>query len=77
MGERAGAAQNVRAHKLSNEEAYTMKKTRVIILLSSILFVAGLGVAMAGCGDNRDDTPPMPGTPDDPDYADSTKDKGD
>ncbi len=51
-----------------------MTKTRVIILLSSILFVAGLGVALTGCGDSREDTPPMPGTPTDENYAESKKD---
>ena len=44
-------------------------KTRVILVLASLIFVGCLGVALAGCGGGPgDDVPPMPGTPEDPDY---------
>lgn len=50
-----------------------MKKARVILLLSSFLFLVGMGITLTGCGgESGDDVPPMPGVPDDPNYADKS-----
>ena len=43
-------------------------KTRVLLILATLLFVGVLGVALTGCGESRDDVPPMEGVPEDPDY---------
>jgi len=43
-------------------------KTRIIVIAACLLFVGCLGVALSGCGESRDDVPPMPGTPENPDY---------
>lgn len=50
-------------------------KKRVIFVLASLLFVGCVGVALAGCGESREDAPPMPNTPDSPDYMKGSSDK--
>lgn len=41
-------------------------KKRVTLLLASLLFISGLGLTMVAC--EKEETPPMPGTPDSDDY---------